>query len=622
MDWSKVPVEGEALKGAEQYMGEQAAQRAAQESQAETDKSVLSPNYRPRNALGMQELVGLAGSIAGGVAGIPYGPLGVAAGSTLGAGAGGALGEALAQYTGDESISGKLITKAGLEEAAWDAGGNLVLKGAAKTLRFGADILGFTKKDIPDANAAAQAFLEKQNSSLPLAARTGSNLDTTLEGLAYTPATFDLFAKKQKEITNALQAGQKDVLKQFTVTPEFEQALRSGSSAQKASGEVLHNFMKSGTDSLNQAVEPLYKEIFADTSSKVGTFPLNTWSSKLLQNPAALTAGQKTILKEINSLPPSVDFTTLHQIRSRWLAENRDKYSGTGTEKDSLASKTISQLVTQIDKAMDSAAAKTLSPTTLSKYKTVTKTYREGIQGLDTEAVTAALKLNPEEVGGYLFSAGKETPITELYKSVAAAGTLSGKSSKTVLDSLRVGYLDAMTHTPENMLKFATELEQNKAAQNTFNVLFGNTPQKAAILAMNEAAKRGLIQPEYIPGVRGRTGVAIGNVGLAGATVLGAYAFALSPEQQQRAQDNAAGVATSGLALILTQRQLAKLMLDPKGAKAITYLSKAKEQALSPSGFTKLVLEPIYNVLGPTTDEPLFTAEPKGKIDWKSVPTE
>lgn len=621
MDWDKVPVEGAALKAAEQYMGEQAAEKAVQESQAETDKSVLSPNYRPRSALGLQELGGLAGSVVGGALGMVGGPLGIAAGSTLGAGVGGAGGEALAQYFGDEPISGKLITQAGVEEAAWDAGGNLVLKGAAKTLRFGADKLGFTKKDIPDANAAAQAFLEKQGSSLPLSARTGANLDATLEGFAYTPATFDLFAKKQKEITAALQSGQKDVLKQFTVTPEFEQALRSGSSAQRASGEVLHNFMKTGADSLSKSVEPLYKEIFADTQSKVGTFPLNTWSSKLLQNPEALTAGQRTILKEINKLPPSVDFTTMHQIRSRWLAENRDKYSGAGTEKDSLASKTISQLVEQIDQAMDGSAAKTLSAETLDKYRKVTKTYREGIQSLDSEAVASAMKKNPEEVGGYLFSAGKETPIAELYKAVAAAGTLSKKSSKEVLDSLRVGYLDAMTHTPENMLNFAKQLEQDKGTQNTFNMLFGGTPQKDAILAMNEAAKRGFIQPEYIPGVRGRTGATISSAGLAGATVVGAYAFALSPEQQQRAQDNAAGLAASGLALVLSQRQLAKLMLDPKGAKAVKYLSTAKERALSPSGFTKLVIEPINNVLGPKTEEPLFTT-PKASVDWSTVPTE
>ena len=621
MDWDKVPVEGEAVKASEQYMAGQAAQREQQQVAAETDRSVLSPNYRERSALGAQEVGGLIGSVIGGVAGVPAGPLGMAAGSTLGAGLGGAAGEALTQLFGGEDISGKLITRAGVEEAAWDAGGNLVLKGAAKTLRFGADKLGFTKKDIPDANAAAQAFLEKQGSSLPIAARTGANFDATLEGFAYTPATFDLFAKKQAEITTALTSGQKDVLKQFTTSPEFEQAVRSGASSQQAAGEVLQAFMKKGQESLSEAVDPLYREIFKDTQSKVNTFSLNSWAGKQLQSPEALTAGQKSILKEIQGLPPSIDFNTIHRIRSRWLAENRDKYSGAGTEKDSLASNTISQLVNKIDEAMDASAEKTLSKATLNEYKKVTSTYRQGIQGLNTDAVTKALTLNPEEVGGYLFKSGNETPIKQLYKSVAAAGTLSKKSSKEILDSLRVGYLDALTNTPENMLSFAKTLEQDKATQNTFNVLFGGTPQKDAIIAMNEAAKRGFIQPEYIPGVKGRTGATIGSLGLAGATLGGAYAFALSPEQQQRAQENVAGLAASGLALVLTQRQLAKLMLDPKGAKAIKYLSTAKERALGPSGFTKLVIEPINNILGPKTEEPLLTV-PKANIDWSSVPTE
>lgn len=632
VDWTQVPVEGQKLQQAEQYMAgrQQEVEQAAQAS--ESSKSVLSPDYRPpRAAFGLQELGGLAGAVLGGAAGVPFGPAGVIGGSALGAGIGGAAGEATAQMLGDEKFSPSLITKAGLEEAAWDAGGNLVIKGAAKTLRFGADKLGFTQKDIPDANQAAQQFLEKQQSSLPLAARTGSNFDAALEGLVYTPATFDIFKRKQQEIQDALRAGQKDVLKQFTTSPEFETALRSGTSAQRASGEVLQNFIKQGEQALGEAVRPEYQKIFSaaprtnliETTTggmpKVSTFGLNAWASGQLADPLALTKGQESILKEIKSLPSSVDFDTLHRIRSRWLAENRDKYAANGTEKDSLASKTITSLVSKIDEALDFSADKTLPRELLNQYKQVTKTYREGIQALQTDAVQKALEKNPEEVGATLFAAGNETPIQQLYKSVAAAGTLSGKSSKEILDSLRVGYLDAMTHTPENMLKFAKDLEQNKNMQNTFNLLFGGTPQKDAIMAMNEAAKKGLIEPSYQPGLRGRTGYAIGGLGAAGSTVALAYAFALSPEQQQRAKDNLIGVGLSGASLVLSQRQLAKVMLDPKGAKAVTYLSNAKDRLKSPSAFTKLVIEPINNILGPSETE-LFT--PTGNLNWSDVPVE
>lgn len=622
MDWDKVPVQNEQAQSAEKYMAEQQAAKAASQSQELTSKSVLSPEYRPRNPLGGQEIGGLIGGIGGLIAGAPAGVPASLGLSALGAGAGGAIGEGIEQFIRGEPVSGNRLANAGFQEAAWDAAGNLVLKGAAKTLRFGADKLGFTKKEIPDANQAANDFLEKYGSSLPLSAKTGSNIDASLEGFVNTPATFDIFKRKQQEISDALQTGQKDVLSSFTKSPEFEQALRSGSSAQKASGQVLQNFIKQGEQSLSDAVDPIYKGIFKDTDSRVSMFSLRQWAQKELSDPAALTAGQKSILKELDTLPPQVDVDLLHKLRSRYLAENRDKYSNAlGSEKDSRASKTISQLIDKLDEAMDFSANRTLNPATLSEYKKVTKTYREGIQGLQTDAVQQAMTKNPEEVGAFLFASGKETPISNLYKSVAAAGTLSKKSSKEILDSLRFGYLDALTHTPENMLKFAKEVEQNKGTKNTFNALFEGTPQYNAILAMNEAAKKGLVSVDRQPGLNMRTGAAVASIGAPALAVGTGYAFLLSPEQQQKIKDNLVDASVAGGSLVLTQRKLAKIMADPKGAKAITYLSQARDKLTSPTAFTKLVVEPLANYFGPSNeagDTGMF-GQPMG-VNWDSIP--
>lgn len=624
MDWSTVPVEGEQMQAANKYLAERQAAQTTAKSDELTSKSVLSPEYRPRSPLGGQEIGGLIGGIGGIIAGAPAGPFTSAGLGTLGAGAGGAIGEGIEQFLRGEPMSGNRLAQAGFEEAAWDAAGNLVLKGAAKTLRFGSDKLGFTKKDIPDANQAANDFLTKYGSSLPLAARTGSSMDDAIEGFVYTPATFDIFKKKQQEISDALQTGQKDLLTSFTKTPEFEQALRTGSSAQKASGEVLQNFIKQGEQTLSEAVDPIYKNIFKDTDSRVSMFSLRQWAQKELSDPAALTAGQKSILKELDTLPPQVDVDLLHKLRSRYLAENRDKYSNAlGSEKDSRASKTISQLIDKLDEAMDFSANRTLNPQTLAEYKKVTKTYREGIQGLQTDAIQQAMSKNPEEVGAFLFASGKETPIGQLYKSVAAAGTLSKKSSKEVLDSLRVGYLDALTHTPENMLKFAKELEQNKATQNTFKALFEGTPQYNAILAMNEAAKKGLVSVERQPGLNLRTGAAVANIGAPVLAVGTGYAFLLSPEQQQKLKDNLVEASIAGGGLILSQRKLAKIMADPKGAKALTYLAQAKDKLGSPTAFTKLVVEPLANFFGPSNqsgDTGMF-GQPTETVNWSAIPT-
>jgi hypothetical protein len=605
-DVSDLPVEGE---------------KPALGQNLDMSKSVLSPDYRPRSPLGGQEIGGLIGSIGGGIGGgLIGGPPGAMAGSVAGSALGGALGETYEQVTRNESTDPSRIGMAGVEEALWDLGGNLVIKGAGKTLRFGADKLGFTSKDVPDANAAAQAFLQKYGSSLPESARTGNNMDAALEGFVRTPATYDLFKDKQAEIRTALTEGSQDVLKSLVNSKEFDQALRSGSSAQAASGEVLQNFIKEGQKTLSDSVEPLYADIFKDVKSTVSTFPIKSWASKELTSPASLTAGQKSILNELNSLPPNVDFQTLHKIRSRWLAENRDKYaSSVSSNKDSRASSTISDLVTKIDNAMDMSANSLLDPNTLKQYRQVTKTYREGVQGLQSDAVVSAMSKNPEEVGGFLFAAGNETPIKDLYKSVAAAQTLTKKPSKDIIDSLRFGYLDALVNTPENMLKFATDIEQNKNMQNTFNALFRGTPQYDAIKAMNEASKLGLVQVQTQSGLVARTaGVAV-DVAKPLATLGTGYFFLLSPEQQERVKDNLGSAAVAGGGLVLSQRQLAKVMLNPQGAKAVTFMSTARDKLTSPSAFTKLVAEPLANILGGGSRQDLFRPS-KGEFDINDIP--
>ena len=516
-----------------------------------------------------------------------------------------------------------MAAQAGIEEAAWDAGGNLVLKGLGKVLRFGADKLGFTSKNAPDANKAAEEFLQRYNSSLPASQRTGANLFSALEGLTLTPVTYDLFKRKDKEIQDALMTGSQDILKSLVKSPELDMALRTNTSSQFSSGQILQNFIKQGEKSLSDSVDLIYKDIFTDTTSKVTTFNIKSFADKLLANPSGLTGGQKSILNEMKVLPNELDVPALHQIRSRWLAENRDKYkSRVSSEKDSRASQTISELISKFDQAMDYSANTTLKGDTLKKYRDVTKTYRQGIQGLQTDAIQEALIKNPEEVGAYLFAAGKETPTLDLFKSVTAASNLSKKPSNEIIDALRYGYLEAMVNTPENMLKFAKNLEQDKAFANTYNRLFGNTPQNAAIMQMNEGAKLGLIEAKAMPGLNYRTVTSGLNVLAPTAAIGTGYFFLLSPEQQQKVTENLGSAAIVGGSLVLSQRTLAKALLDPKGAKAIKYLSTAREKLTSPSAFTKLVVEPLTNIISAEEKEqyPFGKPSSKDEFDVSNVP--
>lgn len=609
-DISNIPVDGQP--------------QVAPKPMEDPGTSVLSPNYRPRDAFGGQQI----GGALVGIPGTMLGPVGSAAGSFVG----GAVGEAVEQVARDEPFSLKRIGMAGFEEAAWDVGGNLVLKGLGKTMRFGGDLLGFTKKDIPDANKAAQTFLEKHGSSLPASARTGSNFDATLEGLVNTPATSDLFKNKQQEISLALQAGQKDVLKKFTTSPEFEQALRSGSSAQETSGKELHSFIKGGEKALSEAVDPIYERLWATApktnllelttggAPQVNMFSVKGWANKQLQNPAELTAGQRSILNEMKALPPTVDFFTLHKMRSRWLAENRDKYASLGSEKDSRASGTITGVIKEFDKALDFSAGRTLPPELLKEYRTVTESYRKSIQSLQTDTIQEAMRMHPEKVGEYLFADGNETTVKDVFKALAEAGNLNKKSSAEVMNALRVGYLDGLTRTPENLLKFSTDLKQNTKMQNTFNVLFGGTPQKEAIEAMNNAARLGLVAPAKEAGFNMATAGAMKNLAGAAALYGSGYIILLNPEQQQQAKDNLPGVLVTAGGILLSQRNLAKLLLDPKGAKSLKYVAMAKDKLSSPTAFTKLVIEPMNNILNTPMSFEQNPFQIKSEYDISNLP--
>jgi hypothetical protein len=559
------------------------------------------------------------------VAGVPLGPAGVVLGSAAGAGAGGALGEGYEQVSRDEPLSTARMGEAGVKEALWDLGGNLVFKVGGQLVKATAAQLGFSKDTIPDATKAAEEFLNKQGSGLPKPALYDSGVLRSAESLVTSPTTSDIFKAKEQEIKDALMSGQKGILNKFVQSPEFEAALKQGTSPQLASGKVLQDFIKSGEQALSKAVDPIYKDIFKDTNSNVSLFSAKNWAQGALAKPAELTQGQKSILKEVQNLPPQVDIETLHRVRSRWLAESRDKYSTTGSEKDSRSVNTIKEFVTKIDEAMDFSAGRTLDKDNLAKYRAVTKEYREGVQGLQTEAITKALQLNPEQVGAHLFASGNETPVKDLFKSIATAQKYSKKSSNEILEAMRYGYLDALTNTPENMLKFGKELEQNKNLQNTFKVMFSDEQQKA-IKDMTKAAELGLVQPESFLSSTSRGTAAV--YGLTGAGLAGGYAFLLSEEQQQKIKDNLGETALAGGSLILSQRLIAKMLLDPKGAKTLSLLSQAKNKLKTPSAFTKLVVEPLANYYAPPSQEQEMadfltqgSASMNKPMDWSSVPT-
>jgi len=144
--------------------------------------------------------------------------------------------------------------------------------------------------------------------------------------------------------------------------------------------------------------------------------------------------------------------------------------------------------------------------------------------------------------------------------------------------------------------------------------LMANTPQDKAIKDMLSAAKLGNVGFKTSAGLQMQAATAIRRAAVPAVTIGAGYYFTLTPEQQEKVRENLGNAAIVGGTLVLSQRQVAKAVLDPKGAKAISLLSKAKDSVISPTGFTKLAVEPLVNV---------FTAEqmPGAKVQQDQFDT-
>ena len=155
--------------------------------------------------------------------------------------------------------------------------------------------------------------------------------------------------------------------------------------------------------------------------------------------------------------------------------------------------------------------------------------------------------------------------------------------------------------------------------KNTYNRLFEGTPQDKAIKAMNDGAKLGLVDVKGLPISTYQTVRAGAGVLAPAAAIASGYYFALTPEQQNNMKDNLGAAALAAGGLMISQRSLAKILQDPKGARAITFLSTAKEKLTSPSAFTKIVVEPIVNILGAESNTD-FLKPRAGEFDVSDIP--
>lgn len=581
--------------------------------------SVLSPTYK-EPTLGQQvkqatietlpELGGMLGGVIGAFGGRSPtaartgGMLGQAAvRSTIGAGVGGALGEA-----GKQAIEGtpdflKLV-ESGVEQATYDAVGNLVFSAGGRLFNVGKDkLMGYFGNNVPaDPNIAAtlaadRLLKESGGFGLTPFQSTGGTMSGISESIARGSFTGKPVMTAAEQATDkAIQTAKTKVLDNIT-TSVYDSV---------ATGESFANAVKAGDDALKNTVRPFYETLSQTTGATVNLIPIQNQANQLLNRAEkagglTLTDSERAFLTKISSAPESIDFGTAHDILSSFKTIQRDAKSGTSP--DTALYGRISSFVDGLQNQMDSSFKKikgdfggtmTVSPSPLSfdgriaedssktlaeQYKFYSNLYREGIEDLYSETTSKLLRKDPEFVGKNIFASGNVTAFNDMKKALGRAKQLDKTLDvQGTIDSVRRGYVENLLKSEGSLAGLGQKIDSDETIRRTFKTVL-TEDQQNNVKRLLKAAELSAVKPTADAPLffAAQQAQAIGTLG-GGALVL------LNPDAQKVAADNPGWSAVAAGTMIFGPRFIAKSITNPKATNAALSLLKQQESGQAVTG--------------------------------------
>lgn len=581
--------------------------------------SVLSPTYK-EPSLGQQvkqatietlpELGGMLGGVIGAFGGRSPtaartgGMLGQAAvRSTIGAGVGGALGEA-----GKQAIEGtpdflKLV-ESGVEQATYDAVGNLVFSAGGRLFNVGKDkLMGYFGNNIPaDPNIAAtlsadRLLKESGGFGLTPFQSTGGTMSGISESIARGSFTGKPVMMAAEQATDkAIQTAKTKVLDNIT-TSVYDSV---------ATGESFANAVKAGDDALKNTVRPFYETLSQTTGATVNLIPIQNQANQLLNRAEkagglTLTDSERAFLTKISSAPESIDFGTAHDILSSFKTIQRDAKSGTSP--DTALYGRISSFVDGLQNQMDSSFKKikgdfggtmTVSPSPLSfdgriaedssktlaeQYKFYSNLYREGIEDLYSETTSKLLRKDPEFVGKNIFASGNVTAFNDMKKALGRAKQLDKTLDvQGTIDSVRRGYVENLLKSEGSLAGLGQKIDSDETIRRTFKTVL-TEDQQNNVKRLLKAAELSAVKPTADAPLffAAQQAQAIGTLG-GGALVL------LNPDAQKVAADNPGWSTVAAGTMIFGPRFIAKSITNPKATNAALSLLKQQESGQAVTG--------------------------------------
>jgi hypothetical protein len=507
--------------------------------------------------------------------------------SMIGAGTGGATGEAVQQaITGRPSLFG--VAQSGVEQATYDAAGNLIFSAGGKAYRVSKDFikskLGSETAQIDNAIFQADRLLKQEGGfGLTPYQATGSQFEGVMESLARGSFTAKpIMAKADVATDKAIQSAKSKILDDIT-TSVYDSV---------ATGKAFAESITAGDNALSATVSPYYTALSSSNTVPVNIAPLQADALSILSRYArggnlAISPKEEQLLTQIANAPEKVDFGIAHDILSGFKTKARDLKNS--AEPDSKLSAQYNSIISKLEKQMDSAGntlkgpaisfegrlAEDTSSTLSEQYKFYSKLYRDSINDLYTDTTAKLLNKDPEFVGKTIYQSGNVTAFEETKKAIGRAKQLDPKLNvEDTLNSVRRGYVENLLKNEGTLDKLGNKIESDEAVRRTFNTIL-TKEQQTNVMKLLKAAELSAVRP-------GQTAPLFLAAQQAQAVTggLGTLALIMNPEAQSAAANSPYATLVTGAAIFMGPRFVAKAITDPAATNAAVAMLKQQEKGL------------------------------------------
>ena len=157
-----------------------------------------------------------------------------------------------------------------------------------------------------------------------------------------------------------------------------------------------------------------------------------------------LTVGDEAVLKKILASDEKISFSVAQDLRTTFLAESRSMEQAFGKDNAKRIANDIQDIIL---KSMDDGALATKNDEFIKKYRSVSKFWKTGVEGMMNKNMSKLILQDPEKIGNQIFASGNVTRVREARHALRWAEQFSKGTDEAIdftktWNQMQSGYLE------------------------------------------------------------------------------------------------------------------------------------------------------------------------------------